>query len=954
MATLSRGRRAVRAALDAALLDAAARADPDAVKTALARGADPNAADDATGHTAVTCAIAGDRVLKGDRARTLVSSWEDVDVSDASFALQGRVEVLRTLIGSDTPSLYALNAPARGVTPLGLAAWLNVPDLIRVLLDESRGLVAVDGTDALGVTPLMSCLTLVPDTARDRAVEAASLLLAHGARPDLRDTHHRTAIQHALRHPQMLCMCEDALRRQRAREYMSGNRRRLCDVPQPYAAQVEAWMASSSSVDFGSWSSPSEATLSKATATLTRAVCTGDLLALYQHLYLNAHRTPVLVNRLDAQGWSLLHYCVCAEQLSIDILDILFLAGADTSLYTTSKHGTPLHCLARNAQEPMGLAQVSHLHTFINHLVLDLRAPLSAQDENGETCIHVAAERGQSLEVLFALLSCDARGVVREIKNSRGLTALEVARPELRVAFGAEAEPRRSNSVASFRTVRPSTSSASSTMSDVSFLAVPTLTRPPLPHCGAPPRADSPLPDVDPSMLPHRILDNLALVGRDYASPDARELDGLRALLDETVRLGELWVRAMQARIREGAQDLRDARGRFGCVDALLEHATHDLEGAFGARFDADRRDSTERARRRTTDSGDSDATAVSGRPSSSLSRKWRSMSDLRSSPPYSEFGARAADGGAEVPPLPYLHTKTIAEEEEPPAEPEKSSFLNALLSPSTRDLIRKSSKSDITPGPSRTSSPLPGKKDSSSSSGTARLKAWFRKKLRPQLPDGAAEAKCHSPSQLAKCITPPSPSVGSPVVDLLSISRSVIKTAGRDLSSIEGCMDNADHYLSLASHMLLQTERRLKMIVLNRKAALESARLALLQDHMDDPFMSAIAATVRSAATHDGVPFPLSRTRSRSTSLSHSRHGSGSDYSLGSSASAGSSAVSLSSTLIESEDDDTRVLRRFLTRKVEARIDGAFEEIEKVLTWLRIVQDTLRALRRRTHALSL
>ena len=122
----------------------------------------------------------------------------------------------------------------------------------------------------------------------------------------------------------------------------------------------------------------------------------------------------------------------------------------------------------------------------------------------------------------------------------------------------------------------------------------------------------------------------------------------------------------------------------------------------------------------------------------------------------------------------------------------------------------------------------------------------------------------------------------------------------------------------------------------------------------MDDPFMSAIAATVRSAATHDGVPFPLSRTRSRSTSLSHSRHGSGSDYSLGSSASAGSSAVSLSSTLIESEDDDTRVLRRFLTRKVEARTDGAFEEIEKVLTWLRIVQDTLRALRRRTHALSL
>ena len=68
---------------------------------------------------------------------------------------ESRVQVLRTLLRSETASLYALNAPAKGVTPLGLAAWLNVPDAIRVLLEESHGLVAVDGTDCLGVTPLM-------------------------------------------------------------------------------------------------------------------------------------------------------------------------------------------------------------------------------------------------------------------------------------------------------------------------------------------------------------------------------------------------------------------------------------------------------------------------------------------------------------------------------------------------------------------------------------------------------------------------------------------------------------------------------------------------------------------------------------------------------------------------------------------------------------------------------
>ncbi len=76
-------------------------------------------------------------------------------MSDASFSPQNRVEVLRTLIRHESMSFYALNAPTRGVTPLGLAAWLNVPDVVRVLLEESRGLVAVDGTDAVGVTPLM-------------------------------------------------------------------------------------------------------------------------------------------------------------------------------------------------------------------------------------------------------------------------------------------------------------------------------------------------------------------------------------------------------------------------------------------------------------------------------------------------------------------------------------------------------------------------------------------------------------------------------------------------------------------------------------------------------------------------------------------------------------------------------------------------------------------------------
>ena len=105
------------------------------------------------------------RVLRA-RARCVARfSWEDVDVFDASFMQESRIQVLRTLLESDTTSLYALNAPSKGVTPLGLAAWLNLPDAIRVLLAESRGLVAVDGTDCLGVTPLMCKFYLDSNTA---------------------------------------------------------------------------------------------------------------------------------------------------------------------------------------------------------------------------------------------------------------------------------------------------------------------------------------------------------------------------------------------------------------------------------------------------------------------------------------------------------------------------------------------------------------------------------------------------------------------------------------------------------------------------------------------------------------------------------------------------------------------------------------------------------------------
>jgi hypothetical protein len=69
-----------------------------------------------------------------------------------------RLACIRLLVAHPHVSLYTLNAPQdemRGVTPLGVAAWLNAIAAVRVCLDDGAGVVAVDAPDAHDATPLM-------------------------------------------------------------------------------------------------------------------------------------------------------------------------------------------------------------------------------------------------------------------------------------------------------------------------------------------------------------------------------------------------------------------------------------------------------------------------------------------------------------------------------------------------------------------------------------------------------------------------------------------------------------------------------------------------------------------------------------------------------------------------------------------------------------------------------
>lgn len=172
--------------------------------------------------------------------------------------------------------------------------------------------------------------------------------------------------------------------------------------------------------------------LSRVTDALISSIISSDLSFLRSLLFAPAipsssppalypMSVPVLVNRLDSQGWSPIHYCVSVPLPCIDVLDALYCAGADVALFTTYEHFTPLHVLAKSARMlSKDSEDLDSLLHFTVHLIRDLRAPLSARDKNDETCLHVAAEHGHSLDLLTLLLEFDTASSIRELRNSRG------------------------------------------------------------------------------------------------------------------------------------------------------------------------------------------------------------------------------------------------------------------------------------------------------------------------------------------------------------------------------------------------------------------------------------------------------------------------------------------------------------------------------------------------------
>ncbi|KDQ13519.1 hypothetical protein BOTBODRAFT_33533 [Botryobasidium botryosum FD-172 SS1] len=434
-----------------------------AVLAALANSENINALDE-HGRNVVICAVLGAKELAPEP--TASSS------SPSSPTSTRRLRVLTdVLLQNRDLSLYTLNAPqeyAQGATALALAAWLNKPQEVFALLEASQGCVSVDARDALGATALMYAV-------RDGHVTVVQTLLAFSARPDVTDVNFFSALHYAYAHPAILWLCEVELRKQRAKlQKCHPNLRAIISSVQCNTRAIQAQFIDT---PLGRYLPPppaenfSQSALDLSMRRILHAIGTRDIPRLRTLLFPPgspiATSPLIIINWRDVKGFGLLHYAITLTQPSEEIVDLLYLAGADMGIRASSLNSTPLHCLARWANAAGNSPDIP-LFSFVVHLIRNLKAPLFAIDETKETCLHVAAEHGKSADIVRALLYCDSNGLMREMRNKRGLLPVEVAKEEFLPLFSpspkSEAPRSRATSLCSGATLRdpPTTPSGSS------------------------------------------------------------------------------------------------------------------------------------------------------------------------------------------------------------------------------------------------------------------------------------------------------------------------------------------------------------------------------------------------------------------------------------------------------------------------------------------------------------
>ncbi|KAH9954268.1 hypothetical protein BC827DRAFT_970252 [Russula dissimulans] len=843
-----------------------------------------------------------------------------------------RLNTLRLLVEDRHVSLYTLNAPQEamnGVTPLGFAAWMNAPKAVEMLLELSGGAVSVDGKDTYGVTPLMYAT-------RDGNLDVVDCLLLHGACPEQRDRNHRTSMQYALSHPQILWACEEALRRHRARKIRSENGYIKPNTPEATLTPA----AGSSHLRSPHPFTPAE--VLERTNALVRAIVSSDVTTVYSLLSSlstapSSEGVPLLVNAPDDEAWSPIHYCASLKQPSIEVLDVLYCAGADVSLFSKMGNCTPLHCLARRKRGPDALrdqASNDALYRFVTHLVRNLRAPLQAQDHNNETCVHITAEHGDSAEVLRAMLDSDPEHTVSEMRNSRGLTPFEVARAEFRPLFSSHFhEERRPASSASHATVRPLHNSASN-------MSLSTVT----PRAHSATFSPEPDDDVSPSAF-EKVLDSLNAITMGLSHPPGFTssealLDRFDALLRDAAFVSQGAISQLYSRLDEAREETSRARELWTSTDATLDTVSQAVEEKLKASPFAP-------ARRLATEHSSHESVATR-RSSSEIE------DDVPTSPGVASelFTVESSEtDGAPLKPWPRAHDYADSTSPSTPQEGDSTnpiahlrshksmSDLHRLSPPLTQDGIGGASKpvkraraDTLTDMGTRAGRTRPRQLAETGVEGEgkrARLKAWLKRTFRPERsPRSPVQQKVEEPPSSLTTLVEKEENVSTPSVPLHPTYR-VLATVGKDLARIDECMSRTEKLIASAHRAIVRVERKMRRAL--------QARRKLIHDHRRTRTSTAKFEEIPKGRHEPSPPLRvvIPQTESPATSPAQSPTTRSTTSSI-------SSLASFRDGVEMDAETDTEILRRLYIKKVEERTERAYSELEKTEVWLEIARTVL------------
>ena len=179
--------------VDQRLLAAAAQGDVDAIRAAIADGADPDARGDG-GRTALLVAARAGHLAA---FQALLDAGADVDLQDDDRAnpflwagAEGRLDILR--LANEAGADPAITNRYGGVALIPASERGHV-ETVRYLLEESD--VDVDHVNRLGWTALLEAILLSDGGPRHQ--EIVRLLIEHGADVDLADGDSVRPLAHA-------------------------------------------------------------------------------------------------------------------------------------------------------------------------------------------------------------------------------------------------------------------------------------------------------------------------------------------------------------------------------------------------------------------------------------------------------------------------------------------------------------------------------------------------------------------------------------------------------------------------------------------------------------------------------------------------------------------------------------------------------------------------------------